>query len=163
MVIQTKSGILVFIDDSLRKVRNTSSDVFTDSLLPDFFIPIKFSTKSISESAIKKAFFEKKNLKISFVNISRDCNSTTRKSSMLESLRLELDKEIDEYVGSKRLFLLPVQIDYLYGKSNFDYLSVRKSLTLQKGNDSVRLEFKNGYLDIGVISVLEYEWPSIYK
>lgn len=162
-IVHKQTGVLVIVDDSLRKFRNQSGHVFTDSLLPDFFVPFKFKKKTVSILSIENAFFSKKNKEVDFISIRGDCDGAIRRSSIDESIAVLFDRNIDEYLGSKKLNFLPVEISYLHGAASFDYLTIHKSLAFKKNSDTANFFFRSGYLDILRLDVLEYEWPSNSK
>lgn len=161
-VVNKAKGIAIFIDKESRQFRNLGiGDVFTDSLIPDFFIPYNFTEKIIQKKDINRVFLKKRNKKISFFYLKGDCNEAERTSSIKEeSLLITLDKNIDEYLQSNKIFVLPVEINYLKNGSNREYYDLHKSLVLEFRGEKIPFLFNSGYFDVLKMNVLQFDWTT---
>jgi hypothetical protein len=151
---------MVFMDNESRSFRNLGSgDVFTDSLIPDFFIPHKFSNKIVSKTDLEEILFRRNDAKVSFVYLIRDCDQSQRQSSIeKESQEFVLDKSIDAYLNSNKLFILPVELRYIISNIDREYYNLHKELTLHYREHSLRLSFSPGSLEVLQMDVLENDW-----
>ncbi len=163
-VITKTKGIAVFIDNESRKYRTFGTgDVRTskDSLIPDFFIPYNFSKKTITREDMDKALFSKSAHKVSFFYLIRDCKEEERSSSIdRETIALLLDKNIDDYLHSNKIFVQPVELEYLKYSNSLviDYYDLHKSLTIFYKSKPIRFLFNRDYFDVLRMNVLEYDW-----
>lgn len=162
-VIRKKEGILVFIDDESKKFRNTNGDVFNDSLITDFFIPYNFSNKKIiTKDDIDILFKNTKEKDIFFSYIKDDCKTGEKKIGVQASTEIFLDKNIDDYLQSNKLLILPVEIQYLKIKDNLgtDYYRLHKldNLQIVYKSNKIKLILHSDYYDILGFKILEFNW-----
>lgn len=166
LLINKEKGMVVFIDRESRKNRRFGEgDIFTvkDSLIPDFFIPTKL-LKTITKQDIINILSSKKLNDAYFFNLIRDCNETDRQSSIeKDCLHLTLDSNIDEYLKSKTIYILPTEIYYTYSPFGNDYFELHKSISLFFNKKEIKINFNRRSYDIIRMDVLEYDWESSYR
>lgn len=152
-IVFKQTGIFVFIDKESQIFKPSNGDVFNDSLIKDFFIPFKFSKKNTMEIKDLKEVLKKNDAKpIHFFYIKDDCKTGERKICLSLSKTILLEKSIDTYLNSKKLSVLPVEIEYLRIKDNLgtDYYRIHKEENLTLYLDSTKINFilKSDYYDI---------------
>jgi len=159
-----EKGIVVFIDGESRKNRHFGEgDIFTikDSLVPDFFIPTKQLKKIVTKKDILHILSMKHSNDSYFFNLIRDYNKTDRESSIdKDCLHLTLDSNINNYLKSKIIYIVPVEVSYLYSEFGNAYFDVHNSMNLFINNKKIGINFKQKSYDIFKMDVLEHDWET---
>lgn len=160
LIIEKKRGVMVFIDKESRRLRNMhNGDVFTDSLIPDFFIAHNFTNKVVTKQEIDEVIFSKAEHNISFFYLLRDCNEIDRTSSInIDCLPIYLDNDIDEYLHSNKIYVQAAEIEFIRENLNREYYDLHKSLTIKYKAKFAYLRVNKGSLGILKTRVLEYDW-----
>jgi hypothetical protein len=162
-VINREKGVAVFIDKDSKRFRNIEKgDVFIDSLIPDFFISYKFKKSIISRQDLNLALTGEANKNVSFFYLRGDCNETNRNSYVNQDAQeILLDTSIDNYLHSNKIFLVPVELEYLNNNIDREYYNLYKTQIIIYKQKRVNLIFNRGFLDVLKINVLEGEWNKV--
>jgi len=135
-----------------------NGDVFTDSVIKDVFIPFKFKAGVIGKDIILKAIFSKDKHNVSFIHLIRDCNGMERKSAIeYDCTTILLNNNVDGYLSNK-IFVQPVEIEFLETNISPGYYSIYKNKELLFKNTKTMLDFRSGAYEILRVNVLEYNW-----
>lgn len=159
-VIKRIKGIALFTDKESKNFRNLGQgDVFTDSLLPDFFIPFNFDKPIVQKKIIETALFSNLTPKGHFFYLQGDCNEEQRTALInAESLKLDLDKNVDNYLASNKTYILPVELNYLEVNINKEYYNLHRFLEIEFNHKTIKILFEPGYLQVLKLNVLQYDW-----
>ncbi len=162
LIIQKETGIIFLFDNANYKNREFGEgDIFVikDSLIPDFFISHKFASKPITKEAMLKAMFSNTTHSAHFINLIRDCKGTEKQTSIeIDSWPLEFDEPIDSYLKEKKIFLLPVEIQFVFSSVDREYPQINKSIILKHNSKSTKIEFMPKDYDIIDMKVIQYDW-----
>lgn len=160
LIIGKTKGIAVFVNKESRNDRNSSNGhLFVDSLIPDFFIPYKFSKNTINKEEIDKAILSNDSHNVSFFYLIRDCNEAERSAAIkFDCIPLLLDKNIDDYLHSNKIFVQPVEIHFIKANIDREYYTLRKNLDIFYQGKVIKLLFQNGSYDILSMDLLECNW-----
>lgn len=158
--IEKSKGLAVFLDIESRKFRNVGNgDVFIDSLMPDFFIKYDFSKKIISKKDIDKALLSRSEVNVFFFKLIRDCGDADRTSSIEQDcITLLLDKNVDSFLHSSKVYVQPVEFEFIRSNIDRDYFELHKSLTISYTGKQIKLILNKGLYEILKTNVLEYDW-----
>jgi hypothetical protein len=157
--VYKKTGVIVFVDRDSVTYADRNGDVFTDSLLPDIFIPYQFKKNAISRKDLEELIAGSNEAKVSFCYLSPDCNNVERESYIkVESLAFVFDRNVDSYIHSPKLYFLPVEIKFIKSNISREYSGLHQDLTLVYKGKTLKLLFKDGTYEILQLGVIQNDW-----
>lgn len=161
-VVKKAMGVVMIPD--LDSFKREGGHLYLAAPLPKLFIECDFNKGSVSEIDVVNSFFRKEKEKGDFLYLYDDCGGEKTGDLIKESVSLFLDDTLDSASNIRKVYLLPVIIEYLREEDiSTSYYRQQKHIEVHSSNKIKEFILRPGYLNVTRLEVLEYDWPSEFK